>query len=471
MNERRWTEPESDAPGRVRTALAAYDAEPTPESRARGWARLREAREPERPRRVWRTAALAGGGMAGAVLAAAIIMVVGGREPADLTVVEVDREVLGTKGPLAAGQRLQAPAVVRVGLGGRAVLETSAGDTLRVGPAARVEVRGEPSVLVDLTSGTVEVEATPRKDADRLTVVAGPWRVIVVGTRFSVERRSDDQIRVEVREGRVRVVGPDHDDQLGPGEAFDSQPPMPAEPTEQVELPPPPPANQPTERTPPRRKRVDRRAAPMPNPVPSAPDKAPELTPAEEQAVWLEQAEQTDSLDARIEALERAASFGPPLDEVASYRAARALHDAERFAAAAERYAEVIARWPAGELTQVAHVDRVECLLANGAPTAARAAEQDFIDAYPAAATLPQVVFLRAEVARALHEHAQAANFYARAARTDRYAESAGFLAALSYARAGEVAKARDMMRVYLEEFPKGAHADAARRALEEDAP
>lgn len=514
MNDRRWIDPESGAPERLRAALAEFDAEPSAHSRARGWARFSDpkTRRTSRPGARWQAAL--GGALAGAALAAAALALVPARSPpADVTAVELEGQVLGDRGVLAAGARLETPAAIRVGPVGRAVLETSAGDTLRIGSSSRVELQRRAHTHIELLAGSVDVEASPRTQGDRLVVVAEPWRVEVVGTRFTVERGPHDGLRVAVAEGRVRVVGPDYDDVLGPGDAFDSsrRSEHPGAVGAQAALSPKSESPDPEPGASGRRTRADPGVEPkapsgrvprpsaggaaarspgtMPDAVtrsqsretpptmPRSNDPAepgarlgPNARSSDRAATEVEQARPTEEGASR-EASPNAEPevLDPALDQVAAYRAARALKDAGRNAEAAARYAELITRWPEGELNQVAYLDRIECLLDDGQVDLARRTEQTFMRAHPAAASRPEVCFMRAEVARALGTHARAAELYAAAARADRFAESAGFLEALSHARAGDTAKAQNLMGAYLERFPNGVYADEARRALREN--
>jgi len=332
-------------------------------------------------------------------------------------------------------------------------------------------------VQIELRSGAVAVEATPRRGGGRLVVSAGPWRVEVVGTRFRVARLPEDEVRVAVEEGRVRVVGPGTEAVLEAGTRFDSRP-LREEPSDRppAVAPPPEPDAPPVSTKPQPARR--RRRAPEPQaaaPEPPAVDEPPSPKPADpphvardrRQADLIARAATEGDVDARVRTLDRAAALGPPLDEVAAYRAARALQDAGRAEEAAVRYAELIARWPSGELTQVASIDRIETLLAAGDVDGAATAASALRAAYPAAASRPEVRFLFAEVARSRGAYAQAAELYRIAARARRFADSASYREALCLARAGEIERARASMRAYLERFPGGLHAEAARRALE----
>jgi len=519
MKNRRWIEPESRAPEQLRAALQAFDAEPDAQSRERGWARFSAEGTRRRPTTQIRNR-LAIGALSGAALAAALLTLSMTRTgQSDLTAVELEGQVFGTNGALEAGAGLQAPARVRVASGGRAVLRTAHGDTLRVSEGSEIRLPRRANTQIDVSSGAIDVEATPRFGGERLVVVAGAWRVEVVGTRFTVERDPRGRVQVAVREGRVKVVGPGYEDLLGPGDRFDSSPPPRANrgsavaPSSDASASAP---RSPAPRAPPSRT-VARRQAPARSTAPPTPESTRRrVEPQEEGAASPPRARSTvsapsertasndlDSPDAgtgrgrwaprpgstisvsrpRANGAESesrqpelpnvdgggAGPADPALDQVTAYRVARGLKDAGRSREAAARYAELIKRWPQGELSQVAYLDEIECLLATNDVDGARRTERSFVAAFPHFASRPEASFVRAEVARALGEHRQAAVLFAAAATADRFAEAAGFLEALSHARAGATIKARDAMQAYLRRFPDGAHAAEARRALQED--
>ncbi len=84
------------------------------------------------------------------------------------------------------------------------------GSRLELEPGAGVRI--EPLAFargarLNLEEGKVEVAVVPRRDA-RWAVLAGPFRVDVTGTRFSVRwTRDAGRFRLEMSEGQVRVSG------------------------------------------------------------------------------------------------------------------------------------------------------------------------------------------------------------------------------------------------------------------------
>lgn len=99
------------------------------------------------------------------------------------------------------------------------------GSRLEVGSDAEVQVLEQAEVRVRLVSGKVNVQVAKRQDRDWV-LVAGPYRVAVLGTQFDVsfDAQSED-FEVEVTEGLVRVFGrdlPNDGLSLQPGQRYAS---------------------------------------------------------------------------------------------------------------------------------------------------------------------------------------------------------------------------------------------------------
>jgi FecR-like protein len=75
------------------------------------------------------------------------------------------------------------------------------------------------SVVLVLDRGRVTCEVAPREGRAPFVVVAGATRVIVVGTRFSVEREGDHAL-VFVEHGIVQVIDGASDERVGAGESY-----------------------------------------------------------------------------------------------------------------------------------------------------------------------------------------------------------------------------------------------------------
>jgi transmembrane sensor len=98
--------------------------------------------------------------------------------------------------------------VYRTNIGGRQTVRLADGSKLELNTNTRVKAQIDPQQrTVTLDSGEAYFEVV--HDAKRpFTVLAGRKRIIDIGTKFSV-RRDDDEVRVLVTEGRVRVEDTD----------------------------------------------------------------------------------------------------------------------------------------------------------------------------------------------------------------------------------------------------------------------
>ena len=150
------------------------------------------------------------------------------------------------------------------------------GAMLDVAPDSSVHFSKENdgSVLI-LDRGRVTCEVAPRSEHAPFVVVAGRTRVIVVGTRFSVERQGD-HAAVWVEHGVVQVVDDHADERVGAGESYRPETqPEPAEPPKVASAPKtPPPAKVVVAATPKKAEHV----APAETPAPPAPPAPPVRT-------------------------------------------------------------------------------------------------------------------------------------------------------------------------------------------------
>lgn len=104
------------------------------------------------------------------------------------------------------------------------VLTLPDGSRVALAPATQMSVvAATPDrVHLALESGAIDVEATHR-DGRSFTVSASSYRVIVVGTHFTVRKESVNGriiVAVAVQQGRVRVDGPADSRTLGAGESW-----------------------------------------------------------------------------------------------------------------------------------------------------------------------------------------------------------------------------------------------------------
>lgn len=102
-------------------------------------------------------------------------------------------------------------------------LEFSDGTVVTVEPGtlARVQETTERGARFRLDSGRMSFNVVPHPERGLWSVDAGPFRVRVTGTVFTVEwHAADGSLRVDVTRGRVVVEGAGQRRELGPGDSF-----------------------------------------------------------------------------------------------------------------------------------------------------------------------------------------------------------------------------------------------------------
>jgi len=119
-------------------------------------------------------------------------------------------------------------------------VQFSDGSTLRVHPSSwvRVAETSEHGASVALEAGHIEMSVPHREDA-AWTVVAGPYRVRVTGTEFTVRWDPDTaHAQVRVKEGAVVVTGPmlEGGAEVRGGETFSSRSTVRVEPSPSADV-------------------------------------------------------------------------------------------------------------------------------------------------------------------------------------------------------------------------------------------
>jgi|GEM_PF-1866084 len=97
------------------------------------------------------------------------------------------------------------------------LLVASGEDRLGLGERSRLQ-RRERGGAWSLDRGTAAFDVAPRAAQDTFSVLVDDWEVVVVGTRFRVDRTQG--LLVTVTEGRVEVRGPDGTWSVGAGQRF-----------------------------------------------------------------------------------------------------------------------------------------------------------------------------------------------------------------------------------------------------------
>ena len=292
------------------------------------------------------------------------------------------------------------------------------------GSRVLLEPRGAASVVqldrqhTKLTLKRGALEASVRhRDGVSWTIAAGPYEVLVVGTKFTVGwQQASSTFRVAVTEGRVRVTGGELGARvlhLGPGQQWERRgaPPAPlvsaspAPPATEPELPPaPPPAV-----SPPTEPRVPRAAASVPPPDDRPPTIA-ELTKSGKYRDALALAEQqgferviSELAEGELLGLGNAARYtgqrsrarqamlavrnrfpGRPAAGLAALYLARIAEQLDHDPKEAARWLRVfLVESPTGSLAGDARASLLSILLASGDTVGATAVARDYLRFHP----------------------------------------------------------------------------------------
>ena len=204
----------------------------------------------------------------------------------------------------------------------------------------------------------------------------------------------------------------------------------------------------------------------------SEPDPAPvaELSGRRRAAQLAAEGRHRDAIDA----LRPTAEGSGARAEFAQYEIARLTHrqlrDRER---AVREYRTYLQRFPDGRLSQEAELSLIELQLERGGNAAALVAIDRFIERHPSSERIGDLLRQKGHILRKRGRWTQALAVYDRAVATARRAhviDDAMYHAALCAARVGSSDDARSRLRGYLEHFPDGRHARAARTSLGDDA-
>lgn len=188
----------------------------------------------------------------------------------------------------------------------------------------------EHGILVVLERGSVDCEVAPRRGRPAFVVQAGDVRVRVVGTRFSVRRAGEREVRVSVDHGAVEVTRAGSTTLLRDGESW---------PPEAALAPPPAaPAPQPSPEP-----------APSATPPPSAAPKVPHRPAASDQDLY-EQAARSEARDpdGAMVTYRRLASGKGAWAAPSLFAAGRLAADRGRHAEARRLLEQYLKRYPAG---------------------------------------------------------------------------------------------------------------------------
>jgi len=139
------------------------------------------------------------------VVAGSLDARVGGRALAELDPATTPRVANGTILDVPRGAGFLDLAI---GDDGDGIDGWEAGFRVTAGSRAVIDRLAADDIVVRVLRGTVSSQVTPRPAARGYAVVAGPWRLRVLGTVFAVTRRAGGAVDAAVSEGRVAIGRP-----------------------------------------------------------------------------------------------------------------------------------------------------------------------------------------------------------------------------------------------------------------------
>jgi ferric-dicitrate binding protein FerR (iron transport regulator) len=341
-------------------------------------------------------------------------------------------------GPTAEG-------MIRTGAGERLALTLAGGTEARLesSSAMRVDRAGRAAV----ESGEIAFKVPHQTTGHSYVVLAGPYRVVVLGTRFSLRLDDAKRVFVDVQEGVVEVWDHSHIARvarLAPGETWAS-PEAPAAESLSV--------------TPKAHARTIALASPG-----TAPTNVDDTEAAAQAALAANE-------PTRALALYRVlAQHGGPASENAAYEIGKILRDRmgqpTSAVAAWRRYR---ADHPNGLLRVEADVSIIETLVHAGDPSGALAEATDFVRDHPDSERRAEIARVAGDLYRTRGDYKRAVTAYQIALASPQVrdaAEPATFHRAECLMRLGDPS-GTEATRAYLRRWPSGRFRTEAERLLE----
>ncbi len=234
LRDKNWPDGQGrvlDAAGRVLAGALddARDRLPDDVTMRRLWARVSQpelavAAEPARPPRwIW----FAGGVASTAALAFAFVFGFGtwhgarrevAQAPKATTIIATTASTEST--PTEAPAMPAAEGTVRTGVGERLALALAGGAEARLESSSVLTVAHDGHAVVD--RGEVSFTVTRREHARPYVVMAGPYRVVVLGARFRLSLDETRRVRVDAEDGVAEVWDQGRVARLGAGESWTS---------------------------------------------------------------------------------------------------------------------------------------------------------------------------------------------------------------------------------------------------------
>jgi len=338
-------------------------------------------------------------------------------------------------GPTAEG-------TIRTGVGERLALTLAGGTEARLESSAAMKVDRAGRAAVE--SGEIAFKVPHQPTGHSYVVLAGPYRVVVLGTRFSLRLDDAKRVFVDVQEGVVEVWDHARLARLAPGETW-------ASPEAPVADAPSAPA------------KTRARAVAVASPGPAATNV--DDTEAAAQAA-LAANEPTRAL-----ALYRVlVQHGGPASENAAYEIGKILRDRMG------QPANAVAAWrryradhPNGLLRVEADVSIIETLVHAGDPSGALAEANDFVRNHPDSERRAEIARVAGDLYRTRGDYKRALTAYQIALASPQVrdaAEPATFHRAECLMRLDDPSGA-EATRAYLRRWPSGRFRTEAERLLE----
>jgi hypothetical protein len=473
VSDQRWRDGDDPLGSALDGAFAEARARvPDEVTMRRMWARVADVRAPEpeaedfsadfsasdlpvadlvrvratRPRRLPRWAWFSGGVASTAALAFALVVVWRHQAPHQASDVATR--------PVTAPEPRIVPAAegtIRTGTGERLQLTLQGGTEARLESSSVMTIDHGGRAKVD--GGEVAFKVPHQTTGHSYVVLAGPYRVVVLGTRFKLRLDDSRRLFVDVQEGVVEVWDHARLARLTPGETWASPAaaPEPAAATD---------ATKPSEPAPSAAARSHARARTVAL-----------ATPGDVAA----DAEARAALDAgepsRALALYRAlAQRGGPAGENAAYEIGKILRDKlGQPASAVAAWRRYRADHPNGLLRAETDVSIIETLVHAGDTTGALAEANDFIRNHPDSERRAEIARVAGDLYRSRADWRRAVAAYQIALASPLVrdaAEPASFHRAECLIRLGDPSGA-EAARAYLRRWPSGRFRGDAERLLE----
>jgi tetratricopeptide (TPR) repeat protein len=345
-----------------------------------------------------------------------------------------------------------AEGTLRTGSGEQLNLRLPGGTEARLESSTvmRVDRAGRPSV----DGGAVAFHVQHHQPGHSFVVLAGPYRVILLGTKFRLRQDDTHRVYVDGQEGTVEVWDRERVARVAPGETWASPAPAPL----------PEPYGPPTSLAAPAHKRTVALATPGKGAVLGADESNEDATDRAQAAVAAGDAGRAVSIYRAL------AQRGGPAAENAAYEVGKVLRDRlgqpGNAIAAWRRYR---AEHPNGVLRTEADVSIIETLVHAGDTGAALAEANDFVRNHPDSERRAEIARIAGDLYRTRSDYKRAVAAYQIALSSPLVrdaAEPATFHRAECLVRLGDPSGI-EAARAYLRKWPSGRFRAEAERLLE----